>query len=151
MPASRKSSVRRRRPLFLGVGGAASALKSGNAPAAMALPWSGRLCRQPCIIGPRGSPGPPSKTTPKFTWVFEANPSGTELLLKHFGGLRQLSSFSTQIGRLLNTGCRNEAGASTRRRSFLQKSDGDPHYGGGEKVPERGCVLRATGGVRGSR
>ena len=53
-------------------------------------PW---LChranaRAAGIIGPpflQGAP-PPSKTTPKFTWVLEANPSGTEGFLKHFLG-----------------------------------------------------------------
>ena len=37
-------------------------------------------------VSPRGPPGPPSKITRKLTWVFEANPSGTERFLKHFWG-----------------------------------------------------------------
>ena len=74
-------------PPFVGVGGTASALKSGNAlglpPQAIALPCGGRQCRRPCIIGPRRTP---FQDHSKFTWVLEANPSGTEGFLKHFGG-----------------------------------------------------------------
>ena len=76
-------SAARRQPLN-------RATPSGCRTIALALPWSGRQCRRPCIIGPpflQGPPpGPPSKTTPKFTWVLEANPSGTEGFLRHFRG-----------------------------------------------------------------
>ena len=91
MPASRKSSGTGRKhalpeapPVPSNVGGTASGQHPRVAAAGHSPGFAmGRTPVPPTLhhwtsVSPTAPPGPPSKTTPKFTWVLEANPSGTE-------------------------------------------------------------------------
>ena len=59
---------------------------------------------------PSPPPGPPSKTAPKFTWVLEANPSGTEGFLRHFRGPVNPPKCASSARTVLKTSLRGPSG-----------------------------------------